>query len=81
MIDINDVSCKICDLPPKETCINCGSGICYSVDCCSMSIDILDNKKYKSFICTDCVTYISSTFREIISENESTNLETCAQSK
>ena len=78
----HDTSCKICDIPPKEICKNCGYGICCHPNCCLEFNDMIDNKKCVSFICIDCVTTISSSLKQLVStHNDCIGLEICAQSK
>ena len=40
----DQLSCKICDIPPSEICNECNSGICNRPDC-SMLISTYNNKK------------------------------------
>jgi hypothetical protein len=62
-----NVSCRICDIPPCDLCDECKNGICNHPDC-SMMISTFNNNKNKIEtynVCDDCVTNISSKLQEV----------------
>ena len=63
----DQLSCKICDIPPSEICNECNSGICNRPDC-SMLISTYNNKKntiQQYSVCDDCVISISTKLQQV----------------
>ena len=63
----DQLSCKICDIPPSEICNECKMGICNNPSCNMIisSYNTESNTIEKYSVCDVCVTDISSKFYQV----------------